>query len=124
VRWSWLRLSPMPKSAELTVTGLGALVVGAVLLDLGRTMYNAAQLSSSYGHEEASGPMSAIMFGAIIGLAGLVIVLVGIYRALSKIDALPLPLNAVKDHEQETGDTDNDGGKLGDPAPGAAGPSL
>ncbi|POH73021.1 hypothetical protein [Arthrobacter glacialis] len=89
----------MPKSADLTVWGILLLVIGFLVSTFGWA-YEITE-SSSYSGSDGGGAVWGII-GLLTGLTGLIMTLVGIHRALTKIDSLPSPLNPIKNDDQES----------------------
>lgn len=79
------------KSANVFVSGLVLSFLGNVVGIIAAA--TASATSSRYYGSNGAAIVLAIL-GFIVGLVGLILLLVGAYRALVKIDALPVPAPA------------------------------
>ena len=121
-------MKPIAASAQITVWGIVIFIIGSVISSFG-WMYEITESMTRWGSD--GGGAIAGVIGMLISGLGAVLTLVGIYRALSKIDAIehrtstpvttpsPLPLHTVKQDEQERGQADQDAGDLSNPGAGA-----
>lgn len=78
----------MKRSAFITIWGIVVIFTCSVVSGAG-WMYEASQQASYFG-SDGGGAAVGLIFG-LGSIVGLVLVCVGVYRALSKLDALPLP---------------------------------
>lgn len=84
-------------SATITVTGFVLFVIGGFMNALGIAGSLAYSLTprSIYSSSSNGGSVALTLFGSAIALIGLIQMCMGVYRALKKIDALPVPAPAV-----------------------------
>jgi putative copper export protein len=81
------------KSAGVFLTGLILSVVGGVGASMAASAAAAASLAASlsrYASPNSSAAVMAFIFG-LLSLVGFILLCMGAYRALVKIDALPVP---------------------------------
>lgn len=79
-------------SAFIFVTGLVLFVIGGFLNAIGISMSITSALTRSiYSSSSNGGAIFVGLLGAALALTGLIQMCMGAYRALSKIDALPVP---------------------------------
>lgn len=109
-RRSW---EPEPTPREVKASA-GALVLGVLLLAVGAVVFSFGQQAYLYDQLTSTGwrndpPVTGIIWGAVITLAGLVVTLVGVYRLAANVDYAARVASAVAFRDQLTVE--------GDPAP-------
>lgn len=79
-------------SAFIFVTGFVLFVIGGFINVFGVSGYITWSLSRSiYSSGSNGGAIMLILLGSALALTGLIQMCIGAYRALSKLDALPVP---------------------------------
>lgn len=82
------------KSAGIFLTGLILSVVGGVGTSMAASAAAAASMAASLSRYASPNPaagITALVFG-LLSLVGFILLCMGAYRALVKIDALPVPV--------------------------------
>lgn len=80
----------MKPSAPMTIWGIIALFVGPFVWAM--SAMSAAEASL---FEDTSGDAAGLVLGFLISVLGLILTLIGVYRALAKIDAMVVPVSVV-----------------------------
>lgn len=84
-------------SATIAVTGFVLFVIGGFINSLGIAGSIAYSLTprSIYSSSSNDGAITMTLIGSVLAVIGLIQMCMGAYRALKKIDALPVPVLAV-----------------------------
>ncbi|WP_156133874.1 hypothetical protein [Pseudarthrobacter phenanthrenivorans] len=84
-------------SATIAVTGFVLFVIGGFINSLGIAGSIAYSLTprSIYSSSSNDGAITMTLIGSVLALIGLIQMCMGAYRALRKIDALPVPVAAL-----------------------------
>lgn len=86
-------------SAFIFVTGFVLFVLGGFLNAFGMSGYITWSLTRSiYSSDSSAGAIMLLLLGSVLTLIGLIQMCMGAYRALSKIDALPVPVAVEPQH--------------------------
>lgn len=82
---------PVKPAADVTVWGLALLLVGQAVAAFPGFALAGSSTSPAWGGMDPFLMIGAMFFGACVGLAGLVMVLMGVHRIISRNDPPPLP---------------------------------